>query len=73
MKFTTLQRTARATIKTRPEFRQLKRKKSSVGTRLAAGKISRPHAKDLSKLIWLRMQRRVNLELYRLLQADAAA
>jgi hypothetical protein len=73
MKFSTLERNARAAIKTRPEFRQLERKKTSVATRLVSGEISRPHAKELRKLICLRHRRLVNRELFGLLRADATA
>ena len=71
MKFSTLERKARSVIKTRPEFRQLEKRKTRVAKGLASGKLLQPQATALRKLICLRRRRLVNRELYSLLCADA--
>ncbi len=73
MKFTTLERKARAAIKNRPEFRRLERKKLSIEKNLAGGKVSKVQAGVLRKLIGLRRRRLVNREIYGLLCVNAPA
>ena len=72
MKFSTLQRKARAAIKTRPEFRQLEREKTSIAKGLAAGKFSVPQAKGLLRCQRVMKHLLVLQELYKLMRADAA-
>ena len=73
MKFTTLERKARAAIKTRPEFREFEREKSEVAKGLSCGKFSGPQAKVLLRLNRLRLRMVWLRELYNLMRPEVAS
>ena len=72
MKFSTLERKARAAIKDRPEFREFERHKSEVASGVSTGKFSGPQAKALLRLGRLRLRLAWLRELYNLMRANAA-
>lgn len=71
MKFSTLERKARAAVKSSPHGRLLERKKLATEKGLAAGKYSRRQAADLKSLLRLRRKRLLNREIYKSMRAKA--
>lgn len=71
MKFSTLERKARAAVNNSPQGRQLDREKLAVDKGLAAGKYSKPQAAVLKRS--LRVLRRIDQvqELYALMRAKS--
>jgi len=71
MKFSKLERKARAVVKDTSEMRALNRKRAMVDKQFAACKISKSQKDDLKSLLRLRRRHLVNRAMYKITKAAA--